>query len=71
MTALVGRVPRGQIASAFGLFVLYIVQTALPNARAGAPVIAALHPANTMLMLAVGIIVGVRARRIATADRLT
>jgi hypothetical protein len=65
ITALVGRVPRSQVGLSVGLLVLYIVQTALPNARTSAPVIAALHPVNAMLLLGLAIALAIRARRIA------
>jgi hypothetical protein len=65
VTALIGRVPRSQVGLSVGLFVLYIVQTALPNARSTAPIIAALHPVNAMLLLGLAIAVALRARRIA------
>jgi hypothetical protein len=65
LTALLGRLPRSQVGLSVGLLLLYVIQTALPNARASAPVIAALHPANAMLLLALGILIGWRARRAA------
>ena len=68
-TALVGRLPRSQVGLSVGLFILYIVQTELPSVRASAPWIAALHPANAMVLLLLGIIIGVRARRLATVPR--
>jgi hypothetical protein len=67
VTALVGRVPRPQVGPSLALFVLYVVQTALPNARTSAPLIAALHPANAMFLLILGGVIGWRARGIAAA----
>jgi hypothetical protein len=67
VTALVGRVPRRQVGLSIALFVLYVVQTALPNARVDSPGIAALHPVNAMLLLALGIVIAVQGRRIAAA----
>src|SRR6476620_10376979 len=64
VTALIGRLPRSQVGLSIGLLVLYIVQTSLPNARDSAPLIAALHPANAMLLLVLAIWTGLRARRI-------
>ena len=68
ISALVGRVPRRQVGLSVGLLLLYIVQTSLPNARASAPVIAALHPANAMLLLVLGIYLAVRARRLTSGE---
>jgi ABC-type Na+ efflux pump permease subunit len=68
--ALVGRVGRRQVGLSIGLLFLYIVQTVLPNMRTSSPVIAALHPANAMLLLVLAIYIAVKARRLA-ADRAT
>src|SRR5947209_7078515 len=65
VTALIGRVPRRQVGLSVALFILYIVQTSLPEARSSAPLIAALHPANAMLLLVLGGVIGWRGRRIA------
>jgi hypothetical protein len=62
--ALVGRLPRQQVGLSVALFVLYIVQTSLPSARSGAPFVAALHPANAMILLVLGIVIGWRGLRI-------
>lgn len=62
--ALLGRFPRAQIGWSALLFVLYIVQTTLPAARSSAPAIAALHPANAMIMLVLAVVVAVQARRL-------
>jgi hypothetical protein len=70
LTALIGRLPRSQVGLSVGLVLLYIVQTALPNARESAPIVAALHPANAMLLLALAIFTGWRARRISAAGRV-
>ena len=69
ITALVGRLPRPQVGLSVAVFILYIVQTGLPAARASAPWIAALHPANAMLLLVLGVILAVRARRLAAVPR--
>lgn len=65
LTALIGRVPRSQVGLSIAVLLLYIVQASLPSARTSAPIIAALHPANAMLLLVLGVYVAVRARRIA------
>ena len=62
--ALVGRAPRSQVGLSVALIVLYFVQTSLPYAKASSPAIAALHPANAMLLLILAIYVAVRARRL-------
>ena len=67
--ALVGRMPRRHVGLAVLLFVLYVVQTSLPAARDSSPAVAALHPVNAMVLLGLAIVIGVRARRIAMADR--
>jgi len=67
VTALVGRAPRREVGLSVALFILYVVQTALPNARTSAPWIAALHPANAMILLVLGAVIGWRARAIAAA----
>lgn len=50
LTAAAARLPRREVGIAFGLLVLYIVQTALPQFRASIPMVAALHPVNAMLL---------------------
>jgi hypothetical protein len=67
VTALVGRVPRPQVGLSVALFILYVVQAFLPNARTSAPLIAALHPANAMFLFILGGVIGWRARGIAAA----
>lgn len=68
VAALIARLPRMQIGLSVILFVLYIVQTSLPYAKADTPAIAALHPANAMLLLVLAIVIGWRARRLATTE---
>jgi hypothetical protein len=63
LLALVGRFSRAQVGWSGLLFVLYVVQTTLPSARTSAPAIAALHPANAMVMLVLAVVVAVSARR--------
>ena len=65
--AIIGRFPRSQIGWSGLLPVLYIVQTILPVLRSSSPAVAALHPANAMIMLVVGVVVAVAARRYMTA----
>ena len=64
ITALVGREPRRQVGLSIALLVLYIVQASLPPLRASAPAIAALHPANAMLLLVLAVVVAWRASQI-------
>lgn len=61
--ALFGRMPRSHVSWSALLFVLYIVQTVLPLMRSSSPLIAALHPANAMVMLVLAVVVAVAARR--------
>ena len=50
ITAIIARRPRRDVATALGLLVLYVVQTALPGLKSAATWIAALHPVNAMLL---------------------
>lgn len=52
ITAFVARMPRRDIGIVALIFVLYIVQTILPNFRSSVSVIAALHPLNAAILLA-------------------
>jgi hypothetical protein len=52
LTAVAARLPRRDVATSFGLLLLYIVQTALPAAKASFPAVAALHPVNALLLFA-------------------
>ena len=61
--ALVGRMPRSQVGWSALLLLLYIVQTVLPVLRSSSPAIAALHPANAMVMFVLAVVVAVAARR--------
>jgi Family of unknown function (DUF6220) len=67
VAALVARLPRAQVGLSVLLFILYIVQTSLPAASTGNPSIAALHPANAMVLLVLAIVIGWRARRLDVA----
>jgi hypothetical protein len=55
LTAIAARRPRRDVGIAVGLLVLYIVQTALPNARTSAPWIAALHPVNALFLFGLAV----------------
>jgi hypothetical protein len=67
LTALAARRPRRDVLITFGILVLYIVQTALPNARTSAPWVAALHPVNALVLFALAAWYAQRAWRAATA----
>jgi hypothetical protein len=69
IASLVGRMPRAHVGLSVVLFILYVVQTSLPAARESSPAVAALHPANAMVLLVLAIAIGWRARRIAMIDR--
>jgi hypothetical protein len=71
LTGALGRVPRRQIAFSIGLLILYVIQTSLPYLRTSSPTLAALHPANAMLLLLVAIYIGWRANVIASDRRPT
>jgi len=45
-----GRADRVQVWGSVALFVLYVVQTLLPPLRGSAPVLAALHPVNAIVL---------------------
>ena len=62
--AAVGRFPRSQVGWSGLLLILYVVQTSLPYLRADMPGIAALHPANAMVLLVVAVVIAVRGRRL-------
>ena len=68
---LAGRFPRGQIGGRGFCVLLYIVQTSLPFLRSSTPSIAALHPANAMVMLVLAVVVAVRGRRLMGAATAT
>ena len=63
VAALVGRLPRRQVGLSVVLVVLYVVQTSLPGLAGSSPALAALHPANAMVLLGVAIAIGLLARR--------
>jgi hypothetical protein len=55
LTAVVAGSARRDIAVAFGLLVLYVVQTTLPSASDTLPALAALHPVNAMLLFGLAV----------------
>ena len=62
--AAVGRFPRSQVGWSGLLLILYVVQTSLPYLRADMPGIAAIHPANAMVLLVLAVVIAVRGRRL-------
>ena len=66
LSAFVARRPRRDVGIVIGLLLLYIVQTMLPNARASAPWVAALHPVNALFLFAVAVWYARRMWRTAT-----
>jgi hypothetical protein len=68
LLAIAGRFPRGQIGWSGLLVLLYVVQTSLPYLRSSSPAIAALHPANAMVLLVLAAVIAVRARRLMGAE---
>ena len=67
LSAVIGGLPRRTIGLSLLLLVLYVVQTALPQAKASLPVIAAFHPVNALALLGLGIILARRAGAAHTA----
>ena len=57
ISALIARPGRRQLGLVVLLFVLYIVQTSLPEAREAYPAIAALHPVNALLLFGIAVYV--------------
>jgi len=55
LSAFVARRPRRDVGIVIGLLLLYVVQTMLPNARASAPWVAALHPVNALFLFSVAV----------------
>lgn len=58
VAAIVGRLRRRQIGYAVGLMVLFTLQSVFVALRASAPEIAALHPLNGFLIIAVAYVSG-------------
>jgi Family of unknown function (DUF6220) len=57
IAAVVARPGLRTLGLVIGLFVLYIVQTVLPNAKQAYPAIAALHPVNALLIFGLALYV--------------
>ena len=55
LTAIIARLGRTQILLSLGLLLLYVIQTSLPYAKSSSPAIAALHPANALLLFVAAI----------------
>ena len=55
ITALVARSSRRDVLISVGVLALYIVQTLLPGSRGSAPLIAALHPLNAMILFTISL----------------
>jgi len=59
----IGRANRLQIWGSIALFVLYVVQTLLPPLAGSQPMLAALHPANALILFALSAWMFVQGRR--------
>ena len=55
LTAIAARVGRRRIGIAFGMLVLYIIQTVLPHLKDTATWLAALHPVNALFLFGIAI----------------
>jgi hypothetical protein len=66
VTAAVARAPRADIGLAVLVLVLYFDQTVLPAFRESMEILAALHPANAMLLFVLAIWAARRAGRLST-----
>jgi hypothetical protein len=64
LSAIAGALPRREMGLSLLLLVLYVVQTALPQARASLPAVAALHPVNAVLLFTLGGIIARRSTRV-------
>ena len=67
--ALVGRLPRREVALSVALIVLFALQSVFVAIRTDYPAVAALHPVNGFLIILVGIVLGLDGWRIARAER--
>jgi hypothetical protein len=70
VTALVARLPRREVGYAVLLFVLYFVQTVLPNLTSVSSVFGALHPVNALFMFGLSVWYARRAWAAAAAPAL-
>jgi hypothetical protein len=66
--ALVGGMPRRYAGLSALLFVLFIFQSVLVQARESMPAVAALHPLNGFLILAIGILLAWQSWQARTAN---
>ncbi len=71
LAAVVGGLPRREIGLSLLLLVLYVVQTALPQARASMPVLSALHPVNAFVLFGLGLVIARRAGGSANTEGTT
>lgn len=55
LTAIAARVGRRRVGIAFGMLILYIVQTILPHLKDTATWLAALHPVNALFLFGVAV----------------
>jgi mercuric ion transport protein len=69
VAAIIGRIGRRQIAFAVGLMVLFTLQSVFVTVRGSAPEIAALHPLNGFLIIAVAYVSGREAWTVRRARR--
>jgi Family of unknown function (DUF6220) len=69
--AMAGRFARSQVGWSGLLVLLYVVQTSLPFLRSSTPAIAALHPANAMVLLVLAVVIAVRGRRLQSGPTAT
>jgi hypothetical protein len=67
--AIAGRLPRRDIGLAVLLLVLFALQSVFVAIRQDYPVVAALHPLNGFLILLVGIVIALHARRYVGGSR--
>lgn len=65
VSGLIARPGRRHIGLVVLVFVLYTVQTSLPEARDSYPAVAALHPVNALLLFGLGVVVARRATTLA------
>jgi hypothetical protein len=68
--ALVGGMPRRYAGLSALLFVLFILQSVFVQARESMPAVAALHPLNGFLILAIGILLAWQSWQARTANAL-
>ena len=69
ISGLLSRLPRQLMGMTVGLFVLMIVQVILPGFGDSAPVVAALHPVNAILITGLTMSLAIRARAYLPFDR--